>query len=113
MSVKLLIDANLSWRLCGLLKGDFEEVIHVSRTVLQDPPSDILIWDYAAEHGFSIITNDEDFYLLTLIKGFPPKIVLLKTGNQSTKFIASLISKHKKEIIAFINNAEYSVLEIY
>jgi predicted nuclease of predicted toxin-antitoxin system len=46
-------------------------------------------------------------------KGFPPKIILLRTGNQSTKYIAGILSKHKNEIIDFLANEEYGVLEIY
>jgi predicted nuclease of predicted toxin-antitoxin system len=46
-------------------------------------------------------------------KGFPPKIILLRTGNQSTKYIAGILSKHKTEIVEFVNNDEFGVLEIY
>jgi predicted nuclease of predicted toxin-antitoxin system len=51
--------------------------------------------------------------LLALNKGFPPKIILLRTGNQSTRYIAGIISKHKSEVIDFIVHDEYGVLEIY
>ena len=48
-------------------------------------------------------------------KGFPPKIILLKTGNQSTRYIASILIKHKAEISQFITSteSEYGVLEIF
>ena len=52
MSVKLLIDANLSWRLISLLKDEFSEIEHISNIGLGDsphsrsvPPSDYLfVW---------------------------------------------------------------------
>jgi len=113
MSVKLLIDANLSWRLVSLLKADFSETEHISNIGLGESPSDTNIWNYAQQNGFCILTNDEDFYLLAMNKGFPPKIVLLRTGNQSTKYIAEILSKHKVEIMDFIIHEEYGVLEIY
>jgi predicted nuclease of predicted toxin-antitoxin system len=87
MRAGLLIDANLSWRLVSMLKSEFPEIIHVVQTGLAESSSDTLIWRYAQERSYNIITNDEDFYLLSLGKGFPPKIILLKTGNQSTRLL--------------------------
>jgi len=113
MSSRLLIDANLSWRLTAILKDEFTEIIHVDHTDLEEASSDNNIWKYAQLNGYSIITNDEDFYLLAMDKGFPPKIILLRTGNQSTKYIAGIIVKHKTEIIDFLDNEEYGVLEIF
>ena len=113
MSMKLLIDANLSWRLVSLLKAEFSEIEHVSNIGLGVSPSDTRIWNYAQQNGYSIISNDEDFYLLALNKGFPPKIILLRTGNQGTRYIAGILSKHKAEINDFIVLEEYGVLEIY
>ena len=111
--MKLLLDENLSWRLVSLLKPLFSEITHVTQAGLTGPASDTNIWMYAREHNYTIVTNDEDFYLLAIGKGFPPKIVLLKTGNQSTRYIAALLSKHQAEIAEFIENREYGVLEIY
>jgi predicted nuclease of predicted toxin-antitoxin system len=47
------------------------------------------------------------------IKGFPPKIVLLRTGNQSNNYIEQLLIKHKEDIAALYNSAEYGLLEIF
>jgi predicted nuclease of predicted toxin-antitoxin system len=44
MSLKLLIDANLSWRIVSLLKAEFLEIEHVSNIGLGDSPSDTSIW---------------------------------------------------------------------
>lgn len=113
--MKLLIDANLSWRLVNLLKNDYPEITHVATAGLPQAATDKSIWEYASQNNYSIITNDEDFYLLSMSKGFPPKIILLKTGNQSTRYIASILIKHKAEISQFITSteSEYGVLEIF
>jgi len=111
--MRLLLDANLSWRLVSLLKGNFEEITHIIYTGFKEDASDTSIWNFARQNGYSIITNDEDYYRLALDKGFPPKIVLLKTGNQSTRYIAGILAKHKTEISEFIQHEEYGVLEIY
>ncbi len=111
--MRLLIDANLSWRLVGLLQNNFSLVTHVINTGLAESSPDTVIWNYAQQNNYSIVTNDDDFYMLALGKGFPPKIILLKTGNQSTKFIAEILLKHKSGIEDFIANKEYGVLEIF
>jgi predicted nuclease of predicted toxin-antitoxin system len=113
MSVKLLLDANLSWRLVAMLQSDFVQVIHITRAGLTEDSSDTLIWELAHSKGYTIVTNDEDFYLLAVARGFPPKIVLLRTGNQSTQYIAMVLSKHKDEINDFCTHSEYGLLEIY
>jgi predicted nuclease of predicted toxin-antitoxin system len=113
MNIKLLLDANLSWRLVGLLKSEFPEISHTIYNGFEVDAPDTSIWNFALKNGYNIITNDEDFYLLAMNKGFPPKIVLLKMGNQSTRYIADVLIKHKTEISDFIEHEEYGVLEIY
>lgn len=79
--MKLLLDANLSWRLVERLKPQFADCVHVDRTGLAVPAKDLEIWIYALQHDFIIVTNDDDFLDLARVKGFPPKVVLLRTGN--------------------------------
>jgi predicted nuclease of predicted toxin-antitoxin system len=59
--VKLLLDANISWKLCSRLSGIFGECYHVDFIELTVPARDIEIWQYALENELNIVTNDEDF----------------------------------------------------
>jgi predicted nuclease of predicted toxin-antitoxin system len=111
--MKLLIDANLSWRLEKLLSKTFTEVLHVDNTVLPAPAKDSEIWNFAKKGAYTILTNDVDFYNLLLIKGFPPKIILLQTGNLSTKSIAELINSKQPEIEMFESDTDLGLLEIF
>jgi predicted nuclease of predicted toxin-antitoxin system len=111
--MKLLLDENLSWRLVRLLKLDFPQVVHLINTPLNEASSDSVIWDYAKQNEYTIVTNDEDFFLLSLYRGFPPKVILLKTGNQSTNYIAEILIKHQTEIFNFIQSEEYGLLELF
>lgn len=36
--------------------------------------SDVRIWEHAREGGFLLITKDEDFHRLSVMRGFPPKV---------------------------------------
>src|SRR5258708_5941870 len=111
--MKLLLDANISWRLAAKLKLHFDECLHVDNVGLNIPAKDTEIWNYALTNQLIIITNDEDFLNLVNIKGFPPKIALLKTGNQSNSYIETLLIKHKADIQALYHSDDYGILELF
>jgi predicted nuclease of predicted toxin-antitoxin system len=112
MNLELLLDANLSWRSVSVLKNEFDDCSHVDNIDLKVPAKDWDIWDYAKAHGLVIVTYDEDFLNLSVIRGFPPKVVLLKTVNQSRKKTEELLIRAKAQIADFQNSKEYGVLEI-
>ncbi|HBG40539.1 MAG TPA: hypothetical protein DDZ96_02885 [Porphyromonadaceae bacterium] len=71
-----------------------------------------LLLDANLSQKMLIVTNDEDFLHLSSTKGFPPKVILLRTGNQNRKYIEQLIITNKSQIESFIYSTEYGVLEI-
>jgi predicted nuclease of predicted toxin-antitoxin system len=111
--MKLLLDANISWKLSVKLNGIFSDCQHVNQIGLSIPPKDIEIWTFAAFNKFIIVTNDDDFLNFVNVKGFPPKVLLLRTGNQSTKFIEQLLIKHKDDIEALEKSKDYGIIELY
>ncbi len=111
--MKLLLDANISWRLAARLKEYFKDCLHVDHIGLLIPASDIDIWNYALANECIIVTNDDDFLNLANFKNFPPKVVLLRTGNQSNTYIELLLIKHLKDIEALFVSDEYGLLEIF
>ena len=76
------------------------------------PANDIEIWDYALINNLIIVTNDDDFLNLATDNGFPPKVVLLRTGNQSNNYLLELLI-NKDEIKALFLSNEYGFLEIF
>jgi len=109
--MKLLLDANISWRLTVPLSEKFGECIHVNQTKLSKPAKDTDIWNYAAANGYIIITQDSDFLNLFEARGFPPKIVLLRVGNMSRKETEKIIIQAKSSIEDLEKN-DYGLLEI-
>jgi len=110
--MKILLDANISWKLIKTLKPVFGECTHVDLAGLRIPAKDKHIWDFALTNGYIIITKDEDFLSLLESKGFPPKVVLIKTGNNSSKLLADLLIESKPKIEDLEKN-KYGLLEIY
>jgi len=111
--MKLLLDANISWRLCSKLKSNFDDCFHVDHIGLKVPASDNEIWKHALANELIIVTNDDDFVNLLNFKGYPPKIILLKTGNQSNHYIEVILIKHKEDIRSFYKNNDIGLLEIF
>ena len=112
MKPRLLLDANLSWRLLSVLKPHYDDCFHVDKIGLRIPAKDTEIWEYAKQQELVIVTNDEDFLNLSSVYGFPPKVVLFRLGNQSNRQIAKLLILMKARIEALIKSEEFGVLEI-
>ncbi len=111
--MNLLLDANISWRMVVTLRTHFTSCFHVDNIGLAIPAKDADIWQFALANNLIIVTNDEDFLNFSNLKGFPPKVILLRTGNQSTEFIEDLLIKHKSDIEALDKSQEFGLLEIY
>ncbi len=111
--MKILLDANLSWRLVNQLMPTFPHVLHVERTGLPIPAEDTDIWDWAKANDYMIVTSDEDFFNLLIQKGFPPKIIMLCMRNQSTRSVAAMLRLRLHEIQSLQESEHYGVLELF
>ena len=111
--MKLLLDENISWRLVTKLKSYYEDVLHIGFSGLPKPIKDIAIWNFAKENHYIIITNDSDFVNLISVYGFPPKVVLLLTRNQSTRYLYDLLIAKQAEIKQLNSTNEYGIIEIF
>lgn len=111
--MKLLLDANISFKLKSKLSSHFFDVAHVERIDVAQPATDIAIWQWAKSKNAIIVTNDDDFYNFSNVYGFPPKVVLLRTGNQSTNSLAEVLIKHSNHIQQLYSDKETGLLEIY
>ena len=107
--MKLLFDQNISPRLCRNLSPAFPNSAHVRELGLRDA-DDTAIWDFAARHGFAIVTKDSDFRQRSFLLGHPPKIIWLRLGNCSTTAIEALLLKRATAIEEFLADEQKSFL---
>lgn len=70
--MKLLFDQNLSYKLIDKLSDVFPGSSHVKFHDLS-LTDDITIRNFALKEGFTIITQDSDFYDLAMLIGSPQK----------------------------------------
>jgi predicted nuclease of predicted toxin-antitoxin system len=109
--MKLLLDANISWKLANKISPIYGECAHADYIGLDVPAKDVDIWNYALENGYTIVTKDNDFMDLMDMYGFPPKVVLIKTGNNSSRELEELLIKIKQKIEE-LENSDFGLLEI-
>jgi len=107
--VKLLFDENVSARLPGLLHDDYPGSVHV-RDVGLLGASDGQIWAHAREHGFVIVSKDDDFRQRSFLEGAPPKVVWLQVGNAGTTAIAELLRERAPRLRQFEREEESALL---
>ena len=108
--MKLLLDQNLSAKLCIQLAPEFE-CIHVKDIGLGSG-SDFEIWEYASSSGYSIVTKDEDFNSLSQVKGFPPHVVWIRLGNCSTGEVLHLLKRNASAIAEIIKNGDAGIIQL-
>lgn len=110
--MKLLIDQNLSHRLVKPLQTLFPATEQVRRLGLTNQ-RDQHIWEYARQYGFVILTQDEDFAELSLLRGAPPKVLLLRAGNLPSQQVVDLLTRHHLRIYTLLApDSEVDCLEL-
>ncbi len=107
--MKLLYDQNLSPRLVKLLDDLFPDSLHV-RAVNLHTSDDSIVWGYALENHFTIVSKDVDFQQRSLLYGAPPKFIWLRLGNCSVSDSADLLRRHSVTIHTFELDAATSHL---
>ena len=86
--MKLLFDENLSHKLSERLSDLFPNSSHV-RNVGLKAADDPLVWQFAVDNDFTLVSKDADMHDRSLLLGFPPKIVWIRLGNCKTGDVGS------------------------
>lgn len=80
--MKLLLDENLSRRIVPALQAVWPGSSQVSLLGLEGA-TDAQLCTYAAEHGFVLVSKDDDFHRLVAARGYQPRLLHLALGNVS------------------------------
>ncbi|MDQ6631787.1 MAG: DUF5615 family PIN-like protein [Verrucomicrobiota bacterium] len=110
--MKLLFDHNLSHKLIRRLADIFPDSTQ-TQFLNFSTVNDSIIWQYAKENGFTVITLDKDFSDLALQRGAPPKIIWLRFGNSTVTDVEHLLRANSKQIEDFESHLTADVLEIW
>jgi predicted nuclease of predicted toxin-antitoxin system len=94
-----------------VLADVFPHSQHVARLGL-DRVQDHEVWEYARDHGYTLVSKDSDFHDLSVLYGAPPKVVWIRRGNCSTKQIELILRNKHENIKSLIDSPESSYLVI-
>jgi len=104
--MRLLLDQNISYRIVKNISDIYPDIRHVSSLGMLNE-EDLLIWNFAKDEGYTIVTFDADFYELQLTKGFPPKIIWLRFGNSTRSELTKFFLDKRKTIKMFLEDKEF------
>ncbi len=110
--MKLLLDHNLSHKLVARL-ADLYPGSTQTRLLGFARAADPEIWFHARTHGLVIVSKDNDFAELAILRGAPPKVVWLRLGNCSSAAVERLLRQNVSVIEEFIADVDRVVLELY
>ncbi|MGI8857162.1 MAG: DUF5615 family PIN-like protein [Thermomicrobiales bacterium] len=84
---------------------------HVSTLGMGSAP-DEAIWLYAWSNDYTIVTKDADFGDFGVMRGYPPRIIWLRSGNCTTHQIELMLRTHQAEIEALHRDPSIGVLTL-
>lgn len=109
--MKLLFDQNLSPKLVNQLADLFPGSSDVQSVGL-DCAEDDQVWEHARLNGFAIVTKDEDYNNLSVLRGSPPKVIWLQLGNCTTAQVEAVFRARFVDIDAFEKDAAVGTLTL-
>ena len=110
--MKLLFDHNISPDLIHLLRDLFPNSSHVYLLDLHEK-RDAAVWKYARENGFTVVSKDADFAEISMLEGFPPKLLWLRIGNCRTSDIEELIRSNHQNIVDLHADDRRGILSLF
>jgi predicted nuclease of predicted toxin-antitoxin system len=109
--VRVLIDEQLSESLLQHIQDLSADAVHV-RLLGLGGAGDGVVWQRAIDLGCVLVTKDEDFHRLSVLRGAPPKVVWIRLGNCGTRDVASLLRERWPRIEEFVNDPVNALLEL-
>ena len=107
--MKLLLDENLSDKIVPNIMDLYPNSVHVKALGLTNT-DDSIIWDYAKENDYVIVSKDSDFHQRSILYGHPPKFIYLRIGNSPTSKIINILLDNFDIICEFGNSELESIL---
>ena len=107
--MKLLLDENLSDRIVAQVLDLYPGSSHVKTHGLTRT-DDAVIWSFARQHGFAIVSKDADFHQRSLVHGAPPRFIFLRVGNGPTDQVTRLLRAEFAVVSAFDADPNAAIL---
>lgn len=112
--LKFIVDTQLPPSLALKLRmyGTGADAVHTTNYANGHLMNDKEIRKIAVAENRIIITKDSDFFDYFILKGIPPKILLLELGNISNVRLFAIIDANISEIINLFENKNASLIMV-
>lgn len=94
-----------------MLEDSYPGSLHV-RSIGLGGASDEDVWRAAATRNCVLVTKDEDFHRLSVLRGAPPKVIWLRLGNAATEHVARVLSDRRDDVLRFADQEEATILAL-
>ena len=94
-----------------MLAEIYPDSLHVEQIGLGGA-SDEAVWAAAAERTCVLVTKDEDFHRLSVLRGAPPKVIWIRLGNVPTEEVARLLRERREDILRFGSQDDATFLSL-
>ena len=108
--MKFLVDAHLPMRLKKWLIDRGHEAIHTRDLPRKNLSEDFEIVDVAVREQCIVISKDSDFFNLFVLKGVPPKLLMITTGNIVNSDLLQLFEQNFTQLELLLET--HSVVEM-
>lgn len=108
--MKFLVDAHLPRSLCSLLAQHGHDATHTLDLPTKNATKDRVINQLSLDEQRVVISKDTDFFYSHLLHDRPWKLLLVKTGNISTRDLRALFERNLPAIEAALQS--HTLLEI-
>lgn len=109
--MSLLIDQNLPRDLERFLARDLPGSVHV-RSLGLERALDSTLWSEARSRCLAILSKDSDFMHRSSMLGHPPKVILIRRRNCSTREVCALVAASVPTVHAFLKDPASALLVI-
>jgi predicted nuclease of predicted toxin-antitoxin system len=108
--MKFLVDAHLPRRLCAMLAQHGHDAKHTLDLAARNATKDGIINQISVDEQRAVISKDTDFFYSHLLHGRPWKLLLVKTGNISTRDLSALFERNLAPIEVALQT--YTLVEL-
>jgi len=110
--VKLLVDAQLPWRLAELLTATGHDVVHTSQLALANRTTDQTILQVARDEQRIVLSKDRDFVDSHLRSGEPAQLLWVTTGNIANNELLAVFTANLPAIEQSFREATFLELSV-
>lgn len=108
--MRFLVDAHLPRRLCATLARHGHDAVHTVGLPDQNRTKDSVINQISIAEQRIVISKDTDFFYSHLLRGCPWKLLLIRTGNISTRDLCDVFERNLPSIEAALQL--YTLVEV-